>query len=157
MRAMRPSASSNATEFGPNTNAETELYKRHVFQVQLSLIESRSVTAPNLRKAANYVSQQDYQNVIVERSLGKWCGYPICGKSLAPTNPSSRKYRVSLSQRKIFDVRELSRFCSPSCASASSFYANQLSEEPILLRSGFDRASSIELWDAEQNSIVRER
>ena len=136
---------------------ENEQRKKQAFQIQLNLIECQHVSRDELVAAANYLRIKDYQDVVVERSLGKWCGYPICGKSLTTTIQPGRKYRVSLSQRKVHDIQELHHFCSPECAIASKSYMRQLSEEPVYLRDD-KNTRQVELWETkEQDNSFQER
>ncbi|KAG0003799.1 hypothetical protein BGZ79_011085 [Entomortierella chlamydospora] len=43
------------------------------------------------------------------------------------------KFRISLSERKVFDISELKKYCSSKCLSASRWFESQLSEEPLYL------------------------
>jgi hypothetical protein len=137
-------------------NQITKVGKKKAFETQLKLIEVQKVSSRELIEAARFLRPQDYQDVIIERSLGKWCGYPICGKKLEVTKLTNRNYRISLSQRKVFDVRELRHFCSSSCAMASCYFMRQLSEEPIFMRSK-EQVKPVELLDVNEKDVPRER
>ncbi|KAG5439084.1 hypothetical protein PCANB_001382 [Pneumocystis canis] len=89
------------------------------------------VDPATLRIMGSRLRPQDYENVLLERNLNKFCGYPLCHNS-----PKEQKipYRILYSKCKIYDQRKLLRFCSISCFKKSTFFAAQLSPEPFWLR-----------------------
>ncbi|KAF9578339.1 RNA polymerase II associated protein 2 [Lunasporangiospora selenospora] len=108
-----------------------------------------------LGEAANRIKQSHYREVIEERNIGKLCGYPLCPqppRTLPPTTrvtdspqmlTSTRSdefqqdikgtYRISLQERKVYDISVLRQYCSSVCLAASRWFDSQLTEEPIYL------------------------
>jgi len=43
------------------------------------------------------------------------------------------KFRISLQERKVFDISVLKQFCSSTCLAASRWLEAQMSEEPLYL------------------------
>lgn len=91
----------------------------------------RPVDSATLRAAGLRLRPQDYENVLLERNLEKFCGYPLCHN---PPREQKSPYKILYSKCKIYDQRSLLRFCSTSCFKKSAFFAAQLSPEPLWLR-----------------------
>ncbi|KAJ2369657.1 hypothetical protein H4S02_009906, partial [Coemansia sp. RSA 2611] len=85
-----------------------------------------------LRQAAQYLTPDDFDSVILERTSGDLCGYPLCARA---TRKLEQRYHISLRQRKLFDMEEHASYCSNRCMVGSRFYRQQLSEEPVYMRS----------------------
>ncbi|KAJ1822242.1 hypothetical protein LPJ60_002142 [Coemansia sp. RSA 2675] len=85
-----------------------------------------------LRQAAQYLTPDDFDSVILERTSGDLCGYPLCARA---TRKLEQRYHISLRQRKLFDMEEHASYCSNRCMVGSRFYKQQLSEEPVYMRS----------------------
>ncbi|KAJ2865369.1 hypothetical protein GGH94_002264 [Coemansia aciculifera] len=84
-----------------------------------------------LRQAAQYLTPDDFDNTILERTSGDLCGYPLCAN---PTRKLEKRYHISVRQRKLFDMGEHASYCSNRCMVGSRFYKQQLSEEPVYMR-----------------------
>ncbi|KAG4303774.1 hypothetical protein PORY_002826 [Pneumocystis oryctolagi] len=89
------------------------------------------VDPKTLRAVGSKLRPQDYENVLLERNLGKFCGYPLCHN---PPREQKSPYKILYRKGKIYDQRKLLRFCSVDCFKKSSFFAAQLSSEPLWLR-----------------------
>ncbi|KAJ2739058.1 hypothetical protein GGI20_006173, partial [Coemansia sp. BCRC 34301] len=85
-----------------------------------------------LRQAAQYLTPEDFDSVIMERTSGGLCGYPLCAN---PTRKLKQRYHISIRQRKVFDMEEHASYCSNRCMVGSRFYKQQLSEDPVYMRS----------------------
>ncbi|KAI8340644.1 Rtr1/RPAP2 family-domain-containing protein [Chlamydoabsidia padenii] len=105
--------------------------QKQVFAWQERLFTQDSVSATTLREATRWLQPQTYDEVVEERCVQSICGYPLC--SSTPQEQESR-YRISLSQRKVFDQSELASYCSLACLQKSKYYAMQLSEDPVWVR-----------------------
>lgn len=105
--------------------------QEQVFAWQEHLFTEDSVSAATLIKVARWLQPQTYDEIVEERSVQSMCGYPLC--SNAPEEQESR-YRISLSQRKVFDQSERMSYCSLACLQKSRYYAMQLSEDPVWVR-----------------------
>ncbi|KAG0090045.1 RNA polymerase II associated protein 2 [Podila epicladia] len=88
------------------------------------------VSEATLGEAANRLKQSHYQEVIEERKIGNLCGYPLCSR---PPRDIKGKFRISLSERKVFDISVLKLYCSSNCLAASRWLEGQLTEEPLYL------------------------
>jgi hypothetical protein len=108
-------------------------WRSRSLEMRLKLIENQSVSERDMIDAFPYLTQRDYQDVVTERSIGKWCGCPLCDRSLT-TKIRGAPYKISLLQRKVFDVKNLNDFCSKDCALISYGYMKQLPYDPIYLR-----------------------
>lgn len=129
-----------------------KIQQKNAFQIRLKLIECQAVTPQEFMDAACYLRPQDYQDIVMERSLDHMCGYPICSCVLMTTRKG--RYKVSLSQRKVFDIRGLKSFCTSECATASDYYMGQLSKEPVYMRNEH-HGKPIYLWNSKQGSNER--
>ncbi|KAJ2328853.1 hypothetical protein GGI00_004090, partial [Coemansia sp. RSA 2681] len=92
-----------------------------------------------LKQAAQYLTPEDFDSIILERTSGDICGYPLCAN---PTRKLKQRYHISIHQRKLFDMEEHASYCSNRCMVGSRFYKQQLSEEPIYMR---DRKESLDI------------
>ncbi|KAF7724115.1 RNA polymerase II associated protein 2 [Apophysomyces ossiformis] len=100
------------------------------FEWQEKLFSQPKVSIQILKDAATVLQPQTYEEVIEERMVQELCGYPLCDRP--PQKPT--RYRISYSQRKVFDQTELASYCSDACLKKSKYYAMQLSEEAVWAR-----------------------
>ncbi|KAF9912654.1 RNA polymerase II associated protein 2 [Lobosporangium transversale] len=108
-----------------------ELHKRYESMVlDWTLTLTDPVSEATLGEAANRIKQSHYQDIIEERNINKLCGYPLCSE---PPRDVKGKFRISLNERKVFDISILKQFCSSRCLSASRWFESQLTEEPLYL------------------------
>ncbi|KAI8980847.1 Rtr1/RPAP2 family-domain-containing protein [Pilobolus umbonatus] len=103
-----------------------------VFVWQEKLFSTKKVPTDTLKRAATYLQPNTYSEVIEERVVQKLCGYPLCDAT--PKLQDLQKYRISITQRKVYDQVELSNYCSESCYQKSKYYSLQLSVEPVWFR-----------------------
>ncbi|KAJ2118274.1 hypothetical protein IW146_000054 [Coemansia sp. RSA 922] len=85
-----------------------------------------------LKQAAQYLTPYEFDNIILERTSGDLCGYPLCAN---PARKMGKRYHISVRQRKLFDMEEHASYCSNRCMVGSRFYKQQLSEDPVYMRS----------------------
>ena len=53
---------------------------------------------------ACYLTPDHYSDVIEERSISGFCGYPLCPNPLKDV--PAQKYHISVQQKQIFDITE---------------------------------------------------
>ncbi|KAF9137063.1 RNA polymerase II associated protein 2 [Mortierella sp. GBA39] len=104
-------------------------FETMVLQWQEVLLDP--VTEETLGEAANRIKQSHYKEIIEERNIAKLCGYPLCAK---PPRDIKGKFRISLQERKVFDISVLKQYCSSTCLTASRWLEGQLTEDPLYLR-----------------------
>ncbi|CDS07578.1 hypothetical protein LRAMOSA01527 [Lichtheimia ramosa] len=102
-----------------------------VFSWQEKIFSIPKVPSSLLRQAATILQPQTYDEVIEERAVQDWCGYPLCDNAPQKDQP---RYHISLSRRKVFDQSELASFCSEACLQRSKYFRMQLSEDPVWIR-----------------------
>ncbi|KAI8802124.1 hypothetical protein BJ742DRAFT_834650 [Cladochytrium replicatum] len=120
-------------------------WRRFVLQVQDKLY-SETVDTAALADAGKYLTPEDYSEIVDERAFGaKLCGYPVCSNT---PQKFTGKYRISRTDLKIYDLSELSCYCSSKCLAASRYFSNQLSTDPVYLRD-LSRYTPIEVFPAE--------
>ncbi|CCJ29703.1 unnamed protein product, partial [Pneumocystis jirovecii] len=100
-------------------------------ELQAILLLLNPVDSATLCAVGSKLRPQDYENVLLERNLKKLCGYPLCHN---PPRKQKQPYRILYSKCKIYDQRNLLRFCSVNCFKKSAFFAAQLNPEPLWLR-----------------------
>ncbi|CEP16098.1 hypothetical protein [Parasitella parasitica] len=103
-----------------------------VFVWQEKLFSQPKIPASTLQSAATYLQPKTYNEVVEERVVQTWCGYPLCKD--APKLQELQKFKISLSRRKVYDQSELANYCSDACYHKSKYYALQLSDEPVWYR-----------------------
>ncbi|KAI1316125.1 RNA polymerase II associated protein 2 [Mortierella claussenii] len=111
-----------------NNIAMHKKYESMVLDWTLTLADP--VSEATLGEAANRIKQSHYQEIIDERNINRLCGYPLCTE---PPRDLKGKFRISLSERKVFDITVLKKFCSSRCLSASRWFESQLTEDPLYL------------------------
>lgn len=121
-----------------------QLQKKHdaeerALQVVVALLET-GISRTKLVDAARYINVDYYSDVTTERAISLTCGYPLCDNPL--TNVPRQKYRISLQQKKVYDLSELKNFCSDRCFRASKYFEAQLSTSPVW---AFDDEQAMEL------------
>ncbi|KAF9152368.1 RNA polymerase II associated protein 2 [Linnemannia schmuckeri] len=104
-------------------------FETMVLQWQEVLLDP--VTEEILGEAANRIKQSHYREIIEERNIARLCGYPLCAK---PPRDIKGKFRISLQERKVFDISVLKQYCSSTCLTASRWLEGQLTEDPLYLR-----------------------
>lgn len=103
-----------------------------VFVWQEKLFSQAKVTPHTLQRASTYMQPKTFEEVIEERVVQEWCGYPLCDRP--PKTQELQKYKISLTHRKVYDQSELANYCSESCYHKGKYYIMQLSEEPVWFR-----------------------
>ncbi|KAG2184120.1 hypothetical protein INT44_009135, partial [Umbelopsis vinacea] len=125
------------------------------FKWQEALFSRKTVDKATMIEAARYIQPAGYEDVIEERNVEDWCGYPMCSNKRQTMNS---KYKISLSERKVFDQTELSTFCSIDCLQRSKFYAAQLSDLPIWSRDvGWVDVEVIEMHENVSEVIAKSK
>ncbi|KAH6560655.1 hypothetical protein BASA60_000525 [Batrachochytrium salamandrivorans] len=140
---MRPSKSNTTSSSKPpgmrpnqkavlNSAINRRKWDKMVFDKQQILFDG-VVTMETMLDSCRYLAPETYSEVVAERAADQQCGYPICEMHLQ-TSSSNPQFRISSSDRKVYDVSELRSFCSPECYAASKFLSSQLSSDPVYLR-----------------------
>lgn len=101
-----------------------------VHKLQLALLEGIEAEK-QLLATGTLISKSDYNDVVTERSIADLCGYPLCSNPLPPADSRTRKgrYRISLKEHKVYDVRENYLYCSTNCLVNSKAFSGSLNEE----------------------------
>ncbi|KAG8194302.1 hypothetical protein JTE90_004530 [Oedothorax gibbosus] len=105
--------------------------KRDVLKIVESMLE-KDLSNEWFLENCPKLCQQDYEDVIQERSIERLCGYPLCNKSIDKV--IKQKYQISRLFNKVYDVTERKCFCCNECYKASNYLKAQLSEVPLHLR-----------------------
>ncbi|EHB02581.1 RNA polymerase II-associated protein 2 [Heterocephalus glaber] len=79
-----------------------------------------------------FITPAHYSDVVVERSIIKFCGYPLCQKKLGIV--PKQKYKISTKTNKVYDITERKSFCSSFCYKASKFFEAQIPKTPVWVR-----------------------
>ncbi|KAF9926786.1 RNA polymerase II associated protein 2 [Linnemannia zychae] len=104
-------------------------FETMVLQWQEILLDP--IDEATLGEAANRIKQSHYKEIIEERNIAKLCGYPLCSRQ---PRDIKGKFRISLQERKVFDISVLKQYCSSTCLTASRWLEGQLTEDPLYLR-----------------------
>ncbi|XP_065878875.1 putative RNA polymerase II subunit B1 CTD phosphatase RPAP2 homolog [Euphorbia lathyris] len=107
--------------------------KSTVHKIQTFLLEGIK-NEGQLFAAGSLMSCGDYQDVVIERSLAKICGYPLCSNSLPSDAPQKGRYHISLKEHKVYDLNETYMYCSSSCIVSSRAFGKSLPEERCSVR-----------------------
>ncbi|XP_076340654.1 uncharacterized protein LOC143241061 isoform X2 [Tachypleus tridentatus] len=113
------------------SRSKQEEHRKNVLKVVQDALEG-TVSEEWLIGVANFINQEEYDDITEERSLTKVCGYPLCKNQLGKL--PSQKYHISLKTKKVYDITERKQFCSNQCFKASKYFKQQLSTSPVWLR-----------------------
>lgn len=102
--------------------------KDAVHKLQLFLLEGIQ-NEDQLFAAGSLIARSDYQDIVIERSIGNMCGYPLCSNPLPADRPRKGRYRISLKEHKVYDLHETYLYCSMSCVVNGRTFAESLQEE----------------------------
>ncbi|XP_011190705.2 putative RNA polymerase II subunit B1 CTD phosphatase RPAP2 homolog [Zeugodacus cucurbitae] len=78
------------------------------------------------------INQSHYDDIVEERHILLLCGYPLCEKLLE--NVPLKKYQISTTINKVYDITDRKKFCSSHCFKASEFIKSQILVSPLWLR-----------------------
>lgn len=107
--------------------------KKKVLNIVEELLEESKIEEDKLLIFCKFLSKNDYEDAIVERSLIKVCGYPLCDNVLG--TPAKQKFKISLAEHKVYDIEKRKMFCSDRCYKASCYLQDQLEDEPFWMKS----------------------
>ncbi|KAJ7540074.1 hypothetical protein O6H91_10G000800 [Diphasiastrum complanatum] len=99
--------------------------KKAVYIVQMALFEGVG-SESQLQAASALLTEGEYGNVIIERSISQLCGFPLCKQPLQLNSTNRGHYRISLREHKVYDTQEQKLFCSSYCLIASKTFATML-------------------------------
>ena len=132
LKKKRPPINNNAKEKVLKESVQHRARMQQlVFSWQEKIFSIPKVQSSLLRQAATILQPQTYDEIIEERAVQDWCGYPLCDNTPQKDQP---RYHISLSRRKVFDQSELASFCSEACLQKSKYFRMQLSEDPVWIR-----------------------
>ncbi|PKU82998.1 putative RNA polymerase II subunit B1 CTD phosphatase RPAP2 homolog isoform X1 [Dendrobium catenatum] len=100
------------------------------YHIQLFLIECPSCSTEQLLTAGYLLSRPDYQDIVVERSIVGFCGYPLCHNRLPSVDRNRHaRFKVSLRDQRIYNLEETYKYCSEACQVRSMAFSKSLSTE----------------------------
>ncbi|KAJ3137008.1 hypothetical protein HK100_001075 [Physocladia obscura] len=146
---------------------KTSLYKKKdwddkVFAIMEEHLFEGCIEAQNFRRIiVRYLEPKHYEAVMQERAANRICAYAICANPLMEIKGT---YRISSTQKKVFDISPMKNFCSKECMAASNFLAEQIPLDPAYLRPSsnlsdheLDETNTIELIDAAGLVAIRNK
>ena len=95
-----------------------------------------------LHASVDVLQPPHYRDVVTERAIGGLCGYPCCGASLGGRSAGPR-HRISLAEKRVYNVERLDEFCSRECARRSNAFAATVPATALFLRKGSEAAGAI--------------
>lgn len=127
-----------------------QLNSKDAWALQQQLLTPGATEA--LMQAAKALLQQEhYEAVVEERALEGSCGYPPC-TGAAAILPEGKRWSVNFAERKVYNAKEITRFCCSECRRANSAFILSLLPEPAYIRpASAVAASRSAVADAEAN------
>jgi hypothetical protein len=95
-----------------------------------------------------FITFDQYSDIVEERSITQLCGYPLCANSLSDV--PKKKYQISVKNKTVYDISERKKFCSNKCYKASTYLQKQIPTSPIWLREN-ERPATINFIPQELN------
>eukprot|EP00126_Sphaerothecum_destruens_P006233 Sdes_comp19279_c0_seq1m10292 len=106
--------------------------EKKAFECQEKMLDSK-LTEKDFLALTKFIQREHYADVVVERSIGNLCGYPLCGREIGEKLHKGR-YHISLLSKTVYDSQLLNCFCSKTCFIASSYLEAQLPQSAAWLR-----------------------
>lgn len=94
-------------------------YRRKVVDFVESMLES-DIEPEQLEAGEKLICQADFNDIVQERYILRICGFPLCSNKL--TREWHQRYKLSLRDRKIYDVEVRKLYCSVACMERSIRY-----------------------------------
>lgn len=107
--------------------------KKRITETVEQLLVSKVERQEFLDKVA-ILCKSEYDDVIVERSIIKMCGYALCTNELTDGSKRSQRFKIVLQSQQVFDISERKMFCSNVCFARSQHVKQQLHEQPLWMR-----------------------
>ncbi|XP_018794272.1 PREDICTED: putative RNA polymerase II subunit B1 CTD phosphatase RPAP2 homolog [Bactrocera latifrons] len=92
----------------------------------------RNITRDYFLSQLKDINQCHYEDIVDERHILLICGYPLCENLLEKV--PSKKYQISTTINKVYDITDRKKFCSSQCFKASEFIKSQILVSPLWLR-----------------------
>lgn len=103
-----------------------------------------------LNQDCHLLCKNDYDDLVVERSIILICGYVGCNNKLNPEQYKSKQnYHIS-SSRALYDISKRRMFCSNKCYKGSVFLREQIYDEAIWLRPEIDHKKRFCLYQDDE-------
>jgi hypothetical protein len=134
-------------------------YKSKCLEIVESLLTEEVIDEKEFIEKCEFLTQNYYNDIVIERSLIDLCGYGLCLNRLSFAQSglkSSQKYRISLKYNKVFDITERKMFCSNLCFKSSNYLREQLNEEPIYLTNNSFVKNNIDLYKESVGQLGHE-
>ncbi|EGC33054.1 hypothetical protein DICPUDRAFT_37287 [Dictyostelium purpureum] len=122
------------SEILKKTIKEKVYFDKLTFDSQMFLIENETTEDQLKNHYYNYLQDSHFKDIVVERSTSLKCGYPCCGKSIDSKKILNQKYKISIKEQKVYNVEELSMFCSSDCLIKSKLFESTLDSTAVYLR-----------------------
>jgi hypothetical protein len=101
------------------------------FQLQSALL-CRKASSDTMAECKDWLSPNQLYEVVVERNVSGYCGWPLCGAAITHT---TKGVKAPGSDAKN-DQFERNEFCSPSCHADVQNFVAHMDANPIGVRSG---------------------
>ncbi|CDR46233.1 CYFA0S22e01530g1_1 [Cyberlindnera fabianii] len=101
-------------------------------RLNLALVEELSDNVCDkffLKFASRFLTKAQYAEIVEERNINRYCGYPLCQQHQDRINSTSRARNAHL-----LPYAYLSAYCSKRHYQCSEFYRTQLSDEAVFAR-----------------------
>ncbi|KAM5256386.1 putative RNA polymerase II subunit B1 CTD phosphatase RPAP2 [Ctenodactylus gundi] len=130
MNALKQDASKRKAELEAAMKKKIE-FERKALHIVEQLLEE-NITEELLLECGKFITPAHYSDIVVERSIIKLCGYPLCQKKLGIV--PKQKYKISTKTNKVYDITERKSFCSNFCYKASKYFEAQIPKSPVWVR-----------------------
>lgn len=94
-------------------------YRRKVVEFVESMLEP-DIEAEQLEAGERLICQADFDDIVQERYILRICGFPLCSNKI--TREWRQRYKLSVKDRKIYDVEVRKLYCSVTCMERSLKY-----------------------------------
>ena len=84
-----------------------------------------------------FLTVAHFDDIVVERAIINFCGYPLCQKPKGET--PKQKFKINTKTNKVHDLSQQKNFCSVKCMNEALILKEQISETPLWLRNGQEK------------------
>lgn len=97
-----------------------------VLRIQMALLDGAAACNEAVLHASALLSRADYDDVVTKRTIADAYGNPASASPLPPSAATGPRFRIALSEHRVYDLEEARKFCSERCLVASKALAASL-------------------------------
>ncbi|CAD5235252.1 unnamed protein product [Bursaphelenchus xylophilus] len=125
-----PEEIAEAKRLAEENAAKAKEIHRNVVDTIVSMVDT--IGSDQLIEKLHLLDVGSWDEVVEERYLARFCGFPTCDETVTVNNYMGKKYWIQKREKKIYTaIPKVEKFCSRFCYERSNHIQMQLYEEPL--------------------------